>query len=90
MKTRHAWRLAAAAAAALTLGLSACGGGGGDEVSRASPDAADETVPASALSTWQTFIDYQQKLNVSDSIEPLKLQQLLPPIDDTIEPVPIG
>ena len=89
MTQHHATRLALAAA--LALGLSACGGGGGDaDEPRPSSSAADDVVPASALSSWQTFLDYQKSLHVDDTIEPLKLQQLLPPTDDTIEPLPIG
>ncbi len=75
--------------ASLTLGLAACGGGGGDSGAAAQPAAID-SVPDSALTSSTSFVDFQKGLAASDTIEPLTLQQLLPPTDDTIEPFSIG
>ena len=66
--------------------LTACGGGSGDTSSSSGADA----IPPSAVTSTQSFIDYQKGLQADDTIEPLQLQQLLPPKDDTIEPFSIG
>lgn len=80
-----------AAVASLAFGLGACGGGGGssDSSPSASPATAD-SVPVSALTSTATFVDYQTKLEPSNTIEPLSLQQQLPPLSDTTEPTPIS
>jgi hypothetical protein len=65
--------------------LAACGGGSGD-----TPSTSNDVVPPSAVTSTQSFVDFQKGLQVDDTIEPLQLQQLLPPKDDTIEPFAIG
>ena len=89
MKTTSYLGLAVAAVCA--LGLSACGGGGGgnDSASTSTPTATD-SVPVSALASTDSFVQYQQQLQPSNTIEPLSLQQLLPPLSDTTEPTPIS
>lgn len=85
MKSSHILEAALAASIALVLG--GCGGGA-DSSTAASADA--DSVPPTAAASTQSFVEYQMGLQASDTIEPLKLQQLLPPIDDTAEPTPIG
>lgn len=65
--------------------LAACGGGGSD-----TPSTSNDVVPPSAVTSTQSFVDFQKGLQVDDTIEPLQLQQSLPPKDDTIEPFAIG
>ncbi len=88
MTTRHS--LGLAVAIPLTLALSGGGGSGGSDASASVGPAVAETVPVSALTSTETFVNYQKALTESDTIEPLTLQQLLPPIDDTAEPFSIG
>ena len=87
MKTTSYLGLAGAAGCA--LGLSACGGGDSDSVSTSTPTGTD-SVPVSALASTDSFVQYQQQLQPSNTIEPLSLQQLLPPLSDTTEPTPIS
>lgn len=73
------------------LALGACGGGSDvAEVQAPPPATASGTVPDSAMASALSFIQFQQGLAISDTIEPLTLQKLLPPLDDTAEPIPIG
>lgn len=90
MTTRQ--QVGLAVAASVALGLAACGGGGGTPAApESTPPAADTTtVPPSANASVQSFLDFQAGLKPTDIIEPLKLQQQLPPISDTTEPIPIG
>lgn len=74
----------------LTLTLAGCGGGSNDAPATATAPAAAGEVPATALDSWQTFLDYQRSLGASDTVEPNTLQQKLPPVDDTIEPTPLS
>lgn len=92
MKLSHT--LGGAITASLALGLAACGGGGGSgsDAAAAAPAAADvatESVPSTAVSTLDAFLAYQKTLQPADTIEPLTLQQQLPPISDTTEPTPL-
>ena len=92
MRTRN---LLGSALACAALGLTGCGGGSGGsvaaEASSGTPAAtsAPDTVPPSAVASTDSFLAYQKTLGASDTIEPLALQQQLPPIDDTKEPTPI-
>ena len=94
MKTSQ--QIRRAIAASLALGLAACGGGGGhssDAVTApAAADPATQSVPPSAVNSTASFLDYQMSLQgqVSDTIEPLTLQQMLPPLDDTAEPTSLS
>ena len=89
--------LLGSALACAALGLAGCGGGSGGSAAvdaGASPGtpaatSAPDTVPPSAVASTDSFLAYQQTLGASDTIEPLTLQQKLPPIDDTKEPTPI-
>ncbi len=75
--------------ACAALGLSGCGGsGGGNDV--ATPAAVADTVPASANDSAQSFTEYAKNQKPTDVVEPLKLQQQLPPVSDTTEPFLIG
>ncbi len=84
----------AALALAATLALGACGGGSNDttELQTAPAVTASEagSVPTSAMSSPEALVSFQQGLAVDDRIEPLSLQQLLPPLSDTTEPVSVG
>lgn len=94
MKTKIIFGSALACAA---LGLTGCGGGSGSSAATdagAAPGtqaatSAPDTVPPSAVASTDSFLEYQKTLGASDTIEPLTLQQMLPPIDDTKEPKPI-
>ena len=79
------------------FGMAGCGGGDGGSAAAggsalpgtpAATSTAD-TVPPTAVASVDTFFDYQKTLGASETIEPLALQQKLPPIDDTKEPTPI-
>jgi hypothetical protein len=75
---------------ALSLGLAACGGGSGD-ASTGSSLGAPDTVPPGAVSSTQSFVDYLNgQSSANDTIEPLTLQQMLPPTSDTTEPTPLS
>ncbi len=70
------------------LALAACGGGSsGDAPVTAA--AASDSVPASAGTSVQGFVDFQTSLAATDSAEALKLQGFLAPNDDTAEPFAI-
>ena len=72
---------------ALAVGLAACGGGSDNASSLAAPD----TVPPDAVSSTQSFVDYLNGQSpADDTIEPLTLQQMLPPTSDTTEPTPLS
>lgn len=79
------------------LGLAGCGGGDGGGAATNAGSApgtpvatsAPDAVPPSAVASIDIFLAYQKTLGASDAIEPLTLQQKLPPIDDTKEPTPI-
>lgn len=81
-------------AIAITLGtalaLVACGGGNDATEAQSAVPAAAEPVPAAAMASSESFVVYQQSLAVDDTIEPKALQDLLPPLDDTAEPTPLG
>jgi hypothetical protein len=75
---------------ALSLGLAACGGGSSDS-SAGSSLATPDTVPPGAVSSTQSFVDYLNGQSpANDTIEPLTLQQMLPPTSDTTEPTPLS
>lgn len=85
--------MAAALALGATLALGACGGGSDTPEVQAAPavTASDAgSVPASAMASPEALVSFQQGLAVDDRIEPLSLQQLLPPLSDTTEPVSVG
>ena len=94
MKQKEMFRLMAVAGfAALGLGLVACGGGSsGGDTPGAIATAPEDSVPSNALTSALSFIEYQKALaaQMNDTVEPLTLQQQLPPADDTAEPIPIG
>ena len=76
------------------VALAACGGSdspAGPSGNAAPPGGATAAdVPEAALGSAQAFIDYQRSLQSEDTVEPLRLQQQLPPLDDTAEPTPLG
>jgi len=86
MNARQALGLVLAASA--TLGLGACGGG--DASSTDSPSATVQEAPPDALSRALSIIESQKGSQNSGDIDPLTLQKQLAPLDDTIEPTPIG
>jgi len=71
---------------AVVFALAACGGG--SDTQETAFEAG--SVPASAMASPEALIGFQQGLAVDDRIEPLSLQQLLPPLSDTTEPVSVG
>lgn len=75
-------------AASATLGLGACGGGGASTPEGPSP-TVQEAAPE-AISRALSIIESQRGLQNSDDIDPLTLQKQLAPLNDTIEPTPIG
>ena len=85
--------MTAALALAGTLALGACGGGSDTPPLQAAPAvvASDpDSVPATAMASPEALVSFQQGLAVDDRIEPLSLQQLLPPLSDTTEPMAVG
>lgn len=85
--------MTAALALGATLALGACGGGSDAPAVQGGPavTASDAgSVPASAMASPEALVSFQQSLAVDDRIEPLSLQQLLPPLSDTTEPVSVG
>jgi len=78
----------ALSAAALVLLLSACGGGGDDEPAP-EPSALD-AVPSTASGSSGGFADYLKKLVMlqPEDREPVSLEGVQPPADDTGEPAP--
>ncbi len=75
------------------LALAACGGGSDAPLVQAdAPVTAAEagSVPATAMASPEALVSFQQGLAVDDRIEPLSLQQLLPPLSDTTEPMAVG
>jgi ABC-type glycerol-3-phosphate transport system substrate-binding protein len=81
MKTKLFMAVAGAA-----LVLAACGGGGGDGDSRGD----DDTVPASALESPQSFSSFVRGGSAFDNKEPLPLLGVLLPLLDTLEPIDIN
>jgi hypothetical protein len=67
--------------------LSACGGGGDDN----STPPATSQVPANASSSIGGFIDYLKALVVAsaDTLEPVDVSAVTPPVDDAAEPTPV-
>jgi hypothetical protein len=94
MQPQEMFRLTAVAGVtALGLSLGACGGGSsGGDTPGAGAAAPEDSVPPNALTSALSFIEYQKSLaaQTNDTVEPLTLQQQLPPADDTAEPIPIG
>jgi ABC-type glycerol-3-phosphate transport system substrate-binding protein len=69
-------------AALALLALAACGGGGGDDT----PNAPDDTVPASALASLTSFTDWLGKQMANEGNEPLMMNSASPPTSDSDEP----
>jgi hypothetical protein len=69
----------AAAAAAAALALAACGGGGDSR----NDDDGDDTVPASALASPESFSRYVGGLRATEEKEPLSLVDVAPPTSET-------
>lgn len=74
-------------AALALLFLSACGGGGGNDDR---PVAEEDTVPASALATSQSFSEWLGKRASNDVKEPLTMDGVLPPMSETDEPIDVN
>ena len=72
-------RLCLAAAAAL-LALAACGGG---------DSAEDDTVPASALESPESFSSWVGDRRASDDKDPRVVVGVMPPTSETAEPIEI-
>lgn len=69
------------AAAAAALALAACGGGGSDR--------DDDTVPASALESPESFTSWVGGRRANDDREPLIVLGVMPPTSETAEPIDI-
>jgi hypothetical protein len=67
--------------ATLTL-VAGCGGSDDGPL----PPAVGNTVPASALASPAAFTSYVGGLPADDSVEPLDLDGVMPPVSDTDEP----
>jgi ABC-type glycerol-3-phosphate transport system substrate-binding protein len=76
------------AVAGAALVLAACGGGGGDGDGDSRGD--DDTVPASALESPQSFRSFVRGGSAFDNKEPLPLLGVLLPLLDTLEPIDIN
>jgi hypothetical protein len=74
--------LLTALVAALMVGC----GGGSDAPDTPPPPVADNTVPASAWASVQSFVQYVASLMPSETAEPRDLGQGEPPRSDTEEP----
>lgn len=79
--TRKTWILGALAA----LALAGCGGGS-DDISADLPN----TVPASALSSPQSYTSFVGSLPTIDTTEGLSLDGITPPVTDTEEPIKLS
>lgn len=78
---------------AVAWALAACGGGSDApalQVEAPVTAAVAGSVPATAMASPEALVSFQQGLAVDDRIEPLSLQQMLPPLSDTTEPMAIG
>jgi hypothetical protein len=86
MKLRTTALLPMALAGLLATLLAACGGGGGDD------DAAadDGTVPASAQTTPESFVQWLGSRQASDERDPLPMAGVMPPTSDTAEPIEVN
>lgn len=82
--TRRLLMLMAAGAAAATL-LGGCGDSPSAELPPPLVQAKDQ-VPPSATATTAAFVDFARSLSPSDSGEPLKLGNVMPPTSETEEP----
>ncbi len=80
--TRTTWIAGAVAA----LALAGCGGGGSDYISTDAPN----TVPASALSSPQSYTQFVGSLPAVDNAEGLSLEGVTPPVTDTEEPLKLS
>lgn len=80
---RHA-RLGFAAACAAAL-LAGCWGGDDND-----GGTATTAVPGSAFASSDSFISYLRGLALNDTDEPLSLDGMTPPVDDTSEPTPLS
>lgn len=73
------------------LMLAACGGGGdGGQTSDngvVAPSGDTNTVPVTALADSQALVAYMASLPPDDSLEPLTVSAVVPPVSDTDEPV---
>lgn len=67
-------------------GLGACGGGGSFEL----PAPAAREVPASALASPEAFSRYVGSIAPDDTAEPLRVDQIAPPISETAEPIVVS
>ncbi len=79
--------------AGLSVGLAACGGGDASPpVTPPVTPPATAAVPASASQSVDGFIAYLQLLvvAVADTLEPVDVSQVTPPVSDTTEPTPIN
>lgn len=70
-------------ALALAAALAGCGGGNNS-------DAVVSTPPASANASASGFIAFLLGLVSDESSEPLAIDTLTPPLEDTTEPIPLS
>jgi uncharacterized lipoprotein YbaY len=84
MNTKH---MALAAALAASLMLGACSRNDADAPP---PVAQDPTeVPTSAMATTQTLVDWTGAQAASESLDPLGMVSIMPPVSDNDEPATI-
>ncbi len=84
MNTKH---MALAAALAASLTLAACGRNDADTAPPVAQDATE--VPASAMATTKTLVDWAGAQPASESLVPLGMAKTVPPVSDSDEPAAI-
>lgn len=71
---------------AMAAALSGCFGGGGTDPLPTQPDMS---VPASATTSTDAFVNYTAGLAPDDTAQPLLVGGVMPPTSETAEPVDI-
>jgi hypothetical protein len=79
------WLRLALAVAVVAFGSAGCGGGSDDDEPASPPE---QQVPASASASIDNFIGYLKSLIASnaDTLEPVDVGGVTPPVDETSEP----
>ncbi len=70
--------------AALLAGIAGCGGGG------AGAPVVDNSVPASATTSIEAFVQYLVALALNDGAEPLDIDAVTPPVSETALPIELS
>lgn len=69
--------------------VAACGGGGGGFEPPPTPPVASNEVPTNATTSIANFVSYLNTTAVSDTAEPVGVNQTTPPSSETDEPLAV-